>query len=859
MERKSLLSALTTLCLSFSLPMMLHAQTYCDVSGTDCSDADEITNFSFVGINHNSSCDPNGYSDFTDSVAYVQAGTSYPVSVTIPPHVGNNYVALWIDFNQDGNFDADEYTFLGTSPSAGSTVTANVSIPVNALSGQTTLRIRTRFNTLLESSDACLVYAYGETEDYLVDVSPAPACSGTPDPGVITASTDTVCPGITFNLMANVIAEDSLSYQWQVSTDGGANWADLGSLHYGATYSLTQSQASDYRVIAVCASSGLSDTSNVVSVSVKSVSECYCEPYLDCTDGDNILGVSIATLNNTGNSCTGTGYTNFSGTVVPVDLKTEIPYGISVTVGDGWDYESVSVWIDHNQDGQFDVSEFTYIGTGSDETLIGTVILPASALPGLTRMRVRVAAIGDTDATGDKACDEDDGYGETQDYDVNIIISVPCAGTPDAGTASASVNLACVGVPVQLNSDGELELGYTYQWQSSPDGITWDNLGTSQNVPSYTVPSQSSTTQYRVIYTCTNSSLSDTSLAVVVAQDSPDNCYCTPSIAYNCTDGDVITNVTFAGINNNSTCSGGYSDYSAVLPPGEVMAGASATMSVTVGPSGDGWLYESVGVWIDFNHNGILDSLEGEYTYLGTGLNEAVTGVINIPSTASIGITRLRVVVAASVNMYNEYVCGPVSSSNPYGEMEDYALRIIPYAFDSIVVNTVGNVPAAISTPGGTLPLEATIYPATQNQDVIWSVVNVTGQASISATGVVTAEANGTVWAKATSVADVSQSDSILVTITLQDLSLDDVYASMDLNVFPNPTSDVVTLKSTQEHGRLSLQVLDITGKVLVTRAIQQQELQGGVTLDMTTFASGMYYIRLSGEDSHVTRSVIKN
>ena len=57
----------------------------------------------------------------------------------------------------------------------------------------------------------------------------------------------------------------------------------------------------------------------------------------------------------------------------------------------------------------------------------------------------------------------------------------------------------------------------------------------------------------------------------------------------------------------------------------------------------------------------------------------------------------------------------------------------------------------AITTDNGTLQLTATILPAdATNKTVTWSVVNGTGQATISSTGLVTAVSNGTVTARAT-------------------------------------------------------------------------------------------------------------
>jgi len=97
-----------------------------------------------------------------------------------------------------------------------------------------------------------------------------------------------------------------------------------------------------------------------------------------------------------------------------------------------------------------------------------------------------------------------------------------------------------------------------------------------------------------------------------------------------------------------------------------------------------------------------------------------------------------------------------------------YAQNITPGGLFGLDVTTQGNVAAAITNSAGTLQTLATIFPATANQSVTWSIVPVTGGATISTTGLVTASANGTVWAKAISVADNTVTDSLLITITGQ-------------------------------------------------------------------------------------------
>lgn len=155
-------------------------------------------------------------------------------------------------------------------------------------------------------------------------------------------------------------------------------------------------------------------------------SQTYCEPFLDCTDNDLILNVSLSTLTNA-STCGADGYTDYTALPAPT-LVAGTSYPISVTVGNGWSNESVSTWIDYNGNGTFEASEFTYIGTGSGSVVTGSILIPPTATAGNKRLRVRVAAVGAVGATADLACDEIDEYGETEDYTVNI---QAIAGTDD--------------------------------------------------------------------------------------------------------------------------------------------------------------------------------------------------------------------------------------------------------------------------------------------------------------------------------------------------------------------------------------------------------------------------------------------
>ncbi|MEI6683957.1 MAG: T9SS type A sorting domain-containing protein [Bacteroidota bacterium] len=112
--------------------------------------------------------------------------------------------------------------------------------------------------------------------------------------------------------------------------------------------------------------------------------------------------------------------------------------------------------------------------------------------------------------------------------------------------------------------------------------------------------------------------------------------------------------------------------------------------------------------------------------------------------------------------------CAGVWTENRTGSYMGYAQGVSIGGLVGLTVATQGAVPATITTPLGTLQMVATVFPATANQNVTWSIVPGTGSASISAGGLVTAISNGTVYAKATAVQDVTVKDSLLVTISNQ-------------------------------------------------------------------------------------------
>ncbi len=171
--------------------------------------------------------------------------------------------------------------------------------------------------------------------------------------------------------------------------------------------------------------------------------------------------------------------------------------------------------------------------------------------------------------------------------------------------------------------------------------------------------------------------------ALVISKTTYSQAYCAAA-ATSAAD-DEIFNVTFASLNNSSTCSslGGpgsvlnrYNNYTGITAP-VVALGANYPLSVTAGQCGSSAYSGIVGVWIDYNQNGLFTD-PGENVFMSAytlfavaGTAVSATGGITIPGTAMSGTTRMRV-------MQTESSTPPGPCTNPtWGEVEDYNIMIL--------------------------------------------------------------------------------------------------------------------------------------------------------------------------------------
>ncbi|MBK6985097.1 MAG: T9SS type A sorting domain-containing protein [Bacteroidetes bacterium] len=88
---------------------------------------------------------------------------------------------------------------------------------------------------------------------------------------------------------------------------------------------------------------------------------------------------------------------------------------------------------------------------------------------------------------------------------------LPCSGTPTAGNATSTSTVLCAASNVTLNLTGSTTgvTGLSYQWLSSPDGISWNPIPTATTTA--TTQSVTATTYYQCAVACgTNVATSST-------------------------------------------------------------------------------------------------------------------------------------------------------------------------------------------------------------------------------------------------------------------------------------------------------------------------------------------------------------
>lgn len=150
-------------------------ECYC-IPNNNTYDHNYISNVSTSGalqnINRSSGFTEGGYSDYTETdIIVVQPGQQF--SISISGSTSSMTYKVWMDLDQNGIFDEFLEQISSSSGNEGSPYESLINISANLEEGF--YRIRIRVSAIPNSVGPCNDYAFGETEDYLIEIT-NPTC-----------------------------------------------------------------------------------------------------------------------------------------------------------------------------------------------------------------------------------------------------------------------------------------------------------------------------------------------------------------------------------------------------------------------------------------------------------------------------------------------------------------------------------------------------------------------------------------------------------------------------------------------------------------------------------------------------------
>lgn len=252
--------------------------------------------------------------------------------------------------------------------------------------------------------------------------------------------------------------------------------------------------------------------------------------------------------------------------------------------------------------------------------------------------------------------------GGSQNYSLIVTgltaTAVVCSATVPTGVSNSSVGTTSATVSWSAVTGTTYEVRY-----KAVSAATWTTLAAATNTISLSglTANTAYEAQVRSICPTTSSAFSEsttfTTTTITVT-------YCASK--GNNTNDERIQRVALGTINNASTGTAGYEDFTAQST--NVVRGTANTISIT--PFWTSTKYnEAYAVWIDYNKDGDFSDT-GELVYSRTATQTTpVSGSFTIPTTATLGATRMRVSMK-----YNGIPTSCEAFS--YGQVEDYTVNI---------------------------------------------------------------------------------------------------------------------------------------------------------------------------------------
>jgi bacillolysin len=261
-------------------------------------------------------------------------------------------------------------------------------------------------------------------------------------------------------------------------------------------------------------------------------------------------------------------------------------------------------------------------------------------------------------------------YGSTSNEVIQVenawyAVGIGTAGSDGGTTCNAPTgltvsNITTSGASISWNAVSGAT-SYNLQYKTS-SASTYTTVSTTSASYTLTGLAAGTTYNYQVATVCSGGTSAYTASTFTTSG--------TGTITYCTTKGstgfEFINKVVLGSINNTSGNNSGYRDYTALST--NLTAGTSYTVTLTPGFSTRHAYTEYWTVYIDYNHDGILNG-SGETVAKVSGSSSRSVS-FTVPATAKNGATRIRIQM-----QYGGYLTNPCGTFN-YGEAEDYTVNI---------------------------------------------------------------------------------------------------------------------------------------------------------------------------------------
>ncbi|MDZ4758243.1 MAG: BNR-repeat neuraminidase N-terminal domain-containing protein [Bacteroidota bacterium] len=573
-----------------------------------------------------SSLNGNGYNDYPQSSYYTAVNKGNAYNLTVNNSNQNQSYSLWGDWNQNGTFDAGEWTQIhnGNQLNANASITKSITIPCSATKGWTKIRLRSRGVPANNGAgDACTQFGSGETEDYVIYVTDSQVFQKT----TVTASSADVATSSTNNvivkiqMMASNCASTPQATDFYLRTAGSTSAsADITNAKMWYTGAVDTFKTTTQFGSTSTSPSGAMNFSGTANMTV----------------GINYFWLSYDIASGATNG-------NFVDAVCDsfkVSSKTYLP---EVTAPSG--NRKIAALMTFSDAVSFHKDTTPLVaGSTGNQILTVAVVMNQGASVNLTDMTFN--AKGSTSITNDITNAQLYSSGSSKAF--NIATSTKVGNTITALTSTFTFTGSVALIP----DTNWFWLVYDITAIATGNDLidaecVSMKINSINNTPSVTAPSGSRS----VLLT-----------------------YCVPGFQ-NGGCNNWIQGVTFNNIKNlntgcTSTTANRYNNYPYTAFTTTVLKNSKYELKMTAATNGT----QIFGVWIDFNQNSTFDANEfyNSGNAISANANDSIT--ITIPCTAKLGYTRMRIRSRSSQATITS--TDPCTTNFGSGEAEDYTILI---------------------------------------------------------------------------------------------------------------------------------------------------------------------------------------